>query len=74
MKQLIAFTFVCALLYVIGKACYKKGRYDGAGVMIDTVNNILDKQIKSDTSITKLVLINPDTSTYYLSRKTALIK
>lgn len=41
---------------------------------MDTVQTIIDKQIKSDTTVTRLVLVNPDTVTYILSRKTLLIK
>lgn len=57
---------------------YSKGWSRGADDMckatIDTVQAICNRQMKSDTSVTKLVLINPDTTTYYLSRKTFLPK
>jgi len=77
---LVAILLLCAVL--VGKfsynAGYNKGWDRGADdifkATIDTVQAICDKQLKSDTSVTKLVLINPDTSTYYLSRKSVLSK
>jgi hypothetical protein len=57
-------------VYNIG---YSKGGDAGAGQALDTINKIVQKQLKSDTSVTRLILINPDTNTYILSRKTALL-
>lgn len=77
---LSAILLLCAVLVVIFSynAGYNKGWDRGANVIfkstIDTVQAICDKQLKSDSSVTKLVLINPDTIVYYLSRKTVLPK
>ena len=65
-------------VFVIAKAIgysnitnqYDKGIIDGYNIALDTVKTILDNQVKSDTSITKLVVVNPDTNVYYLSRRT----
>lgn len=53
---------------------FNSGLDNGFGLMADTVNNILDAQIKSDTSRTRLTIVNPDTNSYFLSRKTVLNK
>jgi hypothetical protein len=61
--------------FIITQVCmFKIGERVGysAGVCatLDTVNTALEKQVNSDTSVTRLILINPDTSVYILSRKT----
>ena len=52
---------------------YDKGFEKGADKMFiavtDTIQSILNKQIKSDTSESKLIIINPDTNVYYIRRK-----
>jgi hypothetical protein len=64
---------IAVLFYRMG---YHEGYNYGAGLgvhaSLDTVKSIMDKQLKSDTSYTKLILINPDTNVYVLSRKTIL--
>lgn len=74
-----AFTLVSLLCIVISyNAGYNRGWKQGAddlfNATIDTVQAICNKQLSSDTSVTELVLINPDTTVYYLSRKTVLSK
>lgn len=44
----------------------------GFNECIDTVSNMLEAQLKSDTSVTRLIIVNPDTVTYILKRKDAL--
>ena len=64
---------IAVLFYRMG---YHEGYNYGAGLgvhaSLDTVKQIVEKQMKSDTSCTKLILINPDTNVYVLSRKTIL--
>lgn len=64
---------VAAMVHTRNKAYYD-GFGQGVHVALDTVNKIIIHQYESDTSITKLVLIHPDTNTYYLSRKTVVDK
>lgn len=64
---------VAVLFYRIG---YRTGKYNGAvsGIIItlDSVQNILQYQLKSDTTASKILIINPDTNVYVLSKKTML--
>lgn len=53
-------------IYQIG---YEEGENKGYSLALDTVNKICSKQLKSDTTVSKLVLINPDTTVYILSPK-----
>lgn len=48
-----------------GKVEYEKG-YSAA---LDTFQKIMIEKAKSDTSVLKLVIVNPDTFTCYLSSK-----
>jgi hypothetical protein len=72
-KKLIA---IGILLIALLKIAYDSGRNVGIGIgvvgTLDTVNKIMKKQIDSDTSVTMLVLVNPDTNVYFLSRRTVL--
>lgn len=78
MKNILQIVVVCILLLI----SYFAGWYRSMDATIeytfnrtmDTVNAILDEQLKSDTSVTKLILVHPDTNTYYLSRKTVINK
>ena len=81
MKSNLIFNIVCfvgalAMVWGIIRTSYWMGWNRGADIgvksTLDTVNKICEKQIKSDTSITQLVIINPDTTRIYLSRKTIL--
>ena len=73
---------ICCAALIAGSIGYRTGKnsgyVDGAqygfGLCLDTMSSIINRQVASDTTTTKLVMINPDTVTYYLSRKTALIK
>lgn len=64
-----------SLGFVIG---YNKGRDKGQAEMFyatcDTILDIMGRQTRSDTSVSKLVLVNPDTNIFILSRKTVLPK
>lgn len=64
-----------SLGFVVG---YKKGRAKGQAEMFyatcDTFLSIMGKQTRSDTSVSKLILVNPDTNVFILSRKTVLPK
>lgn len=53
---------------------WDKGANDLFFATIDTVQKICEKQLKSDTTTTALNLISKDTITYYLSRKTIILK
>lgn len=61
--------------FVIG---YDKGLGKGRSEMFyatcDTFLSIMVKQTRSDTSVSKLILVNPDTNVFILSRKTVLPK
>lgn len=74
---LIASTFlwsiICFCSYRLGfYKGYDNGDINGWNRGLDSVQSVLNKQLKSDTTITKLVLVNPDTSVYYFKRKTPL--
>jgi hypothetical protein len=56
------------------KQGWDKGANDLFTATTDTIIAICKKQMESDTTITKLILINPDTTTFYLSRKTVYTK
>jgi cbb3-type cytochrome oxidase subunit 3 len=70
---IICLICVSTLFYRIG---YRKGEYNGAvkGIIVtlDSVQNILEKQLKSNTTASKILIINPDTNVYVLSKKTML--
>lgn len=81
-KELVFVTIAIIVLLIVSKFSYnhglKKGWDIGADQVfkatVDTFQTIMNKQLKSDTSITELILENPDTSIYFISRKTLLIK
>lgn len=71
---IIAMLFVW-LAYITGSLFGYKDGYDrGVICTLDTVNHIVSKQMKSDSTVTKLVLeldgAKKDTVGYYLSKKT----
>lgn len=74
------YTVLCAVLASIFfyKKGYNQGWHQGADegvtVVLDTVNTILQGQKNSDSSVTRLILINADTNSYIISRKTVLSK
>lgn len=53
---------------------YESGANDGVTTALDTVNSILDRQLISKDTVTKVILISPDTNEYILSTKTILKK
>ena len=53
---------------------WDKGANDIFKVTTDTVIAICNRQSESDTSTTKLIIVNPDTNIFYLSRKTLFLK
>lgn len=70
-----AITVILFLLsfYIIYKIGYVKGEANGCLLTLDFVNQIIDNQIKSDTSISELdILIKKDTVGYFLCPKTIL--
>lgn len=75
MKYLLVIIIVIVISIALGTT-YKIGLSKGIDIGIiatlDTVNKIADKTLKSDTSVTRLILVHPDTTTYILSRKTIL--
>lgn len=73
-QQIILITVISFSVYFSYNIGYKSGINDGFSISLDTANKILQKQLKSDTSVSELILINPDTNVYILSRKTLLTK
>lgn len=66
-------TVTSVLFYRIGyHGGYNYGAELGIRASLDTVKSIMDKQLKSDTSVSLIILIKPDTNVYILSRKTIL--
>lgn len=55
--------------YIFG---WQNGENEGFKSTTDIVISILNKQLKSDTTVTKLIIVNPDTNIYYLTRKSIL--
>lgn len=73
-QQIILITVISSSIFLSYNIGYKSGINDGFNISLDTANKILQKQLKSDTTVTELVLINQDTNVYILSRKTLLTK
>lgn len=73
-QQIILISVISFSVYFSYNIGYKSGINDGFSISLDTANKILQKQLKSDTSVSELILINPDTNVYILSRKTLLTK
>ena len=73
-QQIILISVISFSVYFSYNIGYKSGINDGFIISLDTANKILQKQLKSDTSVSELILINPDTNVYILSRKTLLTK
>lgn len=73
-QQIILISVISFSVYFSYNIGYKSGINDGFSISLDTANKILQKQLKSDTSVSELILINPDTNIYILSRKTLLTK
>ncbi|MCK9445685.1 hypothetical protein M0Q50_02205 [bacterium] len=77
MKNQISYIIItiCLLLafiitFNIGhKTGLEKGRSEGFGLALDTVNKICMKQVKSDTTVTELTMVGykTDTVSYFLS-------
>lgn len=71
----IILVFTLSFTYRIGNRIgFEKGFEKGFSVTIDTVQSIMQKQIKSDTTVTKLTIINNDTNVYILKQKSLKIK
>ena len=62
------------VIYLLGQEYYKVGYNKGYDEMLDSCMAICNRQLKSDTSVTKLVFVHPDTTVYYLYRKTPINK
>lgn len=73
-QQIILISVISFSVYFSYNIGYKSGINDGFSISLDTANKILQKQLKSDTSVTELIMINPYTNVYILSRKTLLTK
>jgi hypothetical protein len=70
-------TWICG--YYSGyKRAYLKGGIDGSEIgfnmALDTINAIMKEQVGSDTTISKVCLINKDTNTFYVSWNPKSIK
>lgn len=71
---IIGFGIISAF-YLMGRNNgYQHGELQGINDCLDTVIVLLENQVKSDTSVTKLHIINPDTHVYYISRQTIIEK
>lgn len=71
---LVLITTILIVSFSICNNYYKRGYDKGICDVLDTVNTIIDNQLRSDTSVTKLVIVNPDTNIFFLSRRTIKIK
>lgn len=71
-KPVLLMTAITWCIYFSYHIGYIKGRDKGFYIALDTVNQICAKQLKSDTSVSKLMLINLDTTVYFLSGKTVI--
>ncbi len=60
-----------ALIHLAKRTAYDKGFERGASLMLDTINDIVQKQVDKDTTaVTKVHTETPrDTLTYFLSSK-----
>lgn len=68
LKSVLILSIPTFISYYIG---YNKGFDNGANSALDICNEIVQKQIHSDSTITKLTIITPkDTNTYILQSKT----
>jgi ubiquinone biosynthesis protein Coq4 len=77
LRFIITTTFMVAMIaffmFRAGKrAGFEEGASLGVKASLDTVLVMLNNQLKSDTSVTSLIIINPDTNVYILSRETLL--
>ena len=57
--------------FYTAKYSWRQGYEDGYNDMFIQADSILANQTKSDTTITKLNLVDRDTITYYISKKVA---
>lgn len=71
-KPVLLMTAITWCIYFSYHIGYIKGRDKGFCIALDTVNQICAKQLKLDTCVSKLMLINRDTTVYLLSGKTVL--
>lgn len=73
---LLVFGTVGLIITLTYRISYREGYNTGASLgvkaSLDTVLVMLNKQLKSDTTVTKLIIINPDTNVFILSRETLL--
>lgn len=53
---------------------WSKGADFSFDVTADTVISICNRQLRSDSTVSKLVFIKSDTTTFYLSKKTVVFK
>jgi hypothetical protein len=67
---------IALFVFLTFRISYREGFNEGASLgvkaSLDTVLVMLNNQLKSDTSVTSLIIINPDTNVYILSRETLL--
>lgn len=72
LKPLLYISVVVCCMYFSYHTGYVKGVNKGFCAALDTVNKICVKQVNSDTTVSKIVLIDRDTTAYFLSRKTVI--
>ncbi len=48
---------------------YHEGYSDGYYKAVDTIQYIIDKQKRSDSTVSKVLFIDKDTITYYIQKK-----
>jgi hypothetical protein len=77
-RRILKAIVIAGIAFGVFEMGYRAGRIEGYGRgferALDTMTSILSKQTKSDTSVSKLIFIHPDTDVYILSRKTVLPK
>ena len=67
--------FACVMAAMSGFGFGKSTGYkEGVSAALDTVSVIMEQQIKSDTSVSVLMIVNPDTNVFILSAKYPLNK
>lgn len=69
LRIIITICLLLAFFYIGHKTGLEKGRSEGFGLALDTVNKICMKQVKSDTTVTELTMVGykTDTVSYFLS-------
>jgi hypothetical protein len=74
LKSILLLAAIALTIYFSFITGKRVGYNNGVDYVLDTVLALVERQVDSDTSVTELNIINPDTNRYFLSRKTMLTK